>query len=86
MGNHAVPPARTFAESTSVEKERINDAVDKLIASLSDSLGLCREAVANVAFYRLQRHTQWGRNATMTHSPDDQSSDVGDSLGFHGQR
>jgi hypothetical protein len=62
-----MPPARTLAEATLDEKRQINEALDELIASLADSVGLCREAVANVAFYRLQRHPGWGRNATAQH-------------------
>jgi hypothetical protein len=59
-----MPRVRTFAETAPEEKRRINDAVDDLIATLAAATGICREAVANVAFYRLQRHPGWGRNAS----------------------
>jgi hypothetical protein len=55
---------RTLADATRDERGRIKIAVDKLISSLADSCGLCREAVANIAFYCLQRHADCGRNAT----------------------
>jgi hypothetical protein len=44
-------------------KVLIQTAIDKLIESISKSIRACPEAVANEAFYRLQRNPSWGRNA-----------------------
>jgi hypothetical protein len=55
---------RTYAEMTAVEKSQIWAAVDALVANLAAETGLCPEAVANSAFFRLQRHPSWGRNAS----------------------
>lgn len=45
-------------------KSTIRAAVDDVIRALAARLSLTEEAVANEAFYHLQRHPQWGRNAT----------------------
>ena len=42
----------------------IRDALDSFIARTGEELSICEEAVSAVAFYRLQRHPVWGRNAT----------------------
>ena len=62
MKNHR----KTYSELTPVEKIGICTALDLLISDLSQRLGACPEAIAAKAFYRLQRHTAWGRNATET--------------------
>jgi hypothetical protein len=57
---------KTYAELTKHEIEVIRDAVDQFITDLSAKISTCTEAVATVAFYRMQRHPSWGRNATTT--------------------
>jgi hypothetical protein len=47
-------------------KVLIQSTIDELIASISKGIGACPEAVANEAFYRLQRNQSWGRNANKT--------------------
>jgi len=55
---------KNYAELTPAEIKDIRDALDSFIAVTSDQFDACAEAVAAVAFYRLQRHPTWGRNAT----------------------
>jgi hypothetical protein len=42
----------------------IRDCLDLFIRRTSDEFDICEEAVAAIAFYWLQRHPTWGRNAT----------------------
>lgn len=57
---------KTYANLNSDEIEAVRDALDSFIHETSAKSGICAEAVAAVAFYRLQRHPTWGRNATPT--------------------
>lgn len=54
---------RTAAELTQPEKRTIQDRLGELVATLSSTLSVCQEAVANEIFYKVQRHAVWGRNA-----------------------
>jgi 5-methylcytosine-specific restriction endonuclease McrA len=58
--------SRPASEMTKEETKLIWKAVDALVERLSLETDLCPEAVANSAFYRLQRHPDWARNATQT--------------------
>jgi hypothetical protein len=56
-----------YADMTDTEKSQIWAAVDALVANLAAVTGMCAEAVATSAYYRLQRHPAWGRNASKDH-------------------
>jgi hypothetical protein len=58
---------RTRVEITLQNKDAIRSAISKTIEKLSEAHKVCIEAIANEAFYWLQRHPQWGRNASSTH-------------------
>ena len=58
---------KTRAEITQKDKVAIRAAISAAIKRVSISCAVCTEAVANEAFYLLQRHPQWGRNASSTH-------------------
>lgn len=58
---------RTRAEITQQDKDAVRSATSKAIEHLSEARAVCIEAIANEAFYWLQRHPQWGRNASSTH-------------------
>lgn len=47
-------------------KDSIHAGLDRLISCMARDLGLPREAIATELFYRLQRHPEYGRNATDT--------------------
>ena len=44
----------------------IRRRIDEFVVTLAKELSLSHEEVANEAFYRLQRHPEWGRNASPT--------------------
>ena len=46
--------------------QAVRDSLDEFVRRNSEELGICEAAVAAAAFYRLQRHPTWGRNATTT--------------------
>lgn len=54
---------RMYSDLTPSEKSQIVEALDSFIISISQQVGACPEAAAAAAFYRLQRHPKWGRNA-----------------------
>jgi hypothetical protein len=58
--------AKTYTDLTPNQIKDIRDSLDKFIRNTADGSGICAEAVAAIAFYRLQRHPTWGRNATPT--------------------
>ena len=58
--------AKAYADLDAQRIKAIRDSLDLFIQRTGDEFGICAEAVAAVAFYRLQRHPTWGRNATTT--------------------
>lgn len=58
---------KKYADLKKPQIAQIRDLLDEIISNISADLSVCSEAVAAVAFYRLQRHPSWGRNATKTH-------------------
>ena len=46
------------------KKSAIRESLEELVERLAQELSLSHETVANEAFYFLQRHSRWGRNAT----------------------
>jgi hypothetical protein len=58
---------RIRAEITQKDKDEVRSAISKTIEHLSATRAVCIEAIANEAFYWLQRHPQWGRNASASH-------------------
>ena len=57
---------KAYADLDAQDIKSIRDSLDLFINRTGEEWGICAEAVAAVAFYRLQRHPTWGRNATPT--------------------
>jgi len=57
---------RTRDELDDSDKKAIHKAITQGIEKVALERSICREAVANEAFYVLQRNPAWGRNATST--------------------
>jgi len=55
---------RTGDEIDDSDKKEIRKAISQSIERVALERSICREAVANEAFYLLQRNPAWGRNAT----------------------
>jgi hypothetical protein len=51
-------------QMSQTEKDSIRSSLTELVESLAAKHELFPETVANEAFYLLQRHPHWGRNAT----------------------
>ena len=58
--------AKAYADLDAQHIKAIRDSLDLFIRHTGEESGICAEAVAAVAFYQLQRHPTWGRNATTT--------------------
>ena len=58
---------KTYNQISDEERDAIRGRVDNLIETLSRELDICVEAVGNTAFMRVQKHPEWGRNATDAH-------------------
>ena len=56
-----------YQELTKESKQAIRTGLHSLIRQLADDLDAHPEAVATELFYRLQRHRDYGRNATLAH-------------------
>ena len=50
-----------------VDRQVIYERVDNLVESLAESFKVQKSLVANSIFMRVQKHPQWGRNATSKH-------------------
>jgi len=55
-----------YSELTEVEKKAIWNALDAFIENTSQKKAIYAEAIATLAYYRLQRHPVWRRNPTKT--------------------
>jgi len=53
-------------ELTSQDRNEIRQAIVRTVERIAFRRSICVEAVANEAFYQLQRNKKWGRNATQT--------------------
>lgn len=55
---------RSTAELSRADKVAIREGIVALVESVAAERAIHEQAVANEAFYLLQRHRRWGRNAT----------------------
>jgi len=55
---------------TQEQKDLIHSELDLIVVRLNEKLRLNAESIARELFYRLQRHPQFGYNATKTHKND----------------